>query len=598
MNIMNSSFLCLDIGTSGVRGIAHHVHNATIDRSAYHCVDDGDIVFALKSVIDELEHQINAHFDSAYITGDFGPSYFNISTQTTTFPPEHRIGENDIYNQIAEIDAPSGFERLHLIPLRYDTPGFKNILSPIGIIDTELKSTFAGIYFNNDNINKILAILRRAHIMPSGFFTPHFVENAVLRQPKSHVMFIDFGARDTTVSIWTDRGPVWFHSFAVGGNDLTTQISHIFNIPFSDAERIKHRVANMRPNEMARFSPADPAYGFSCEDVNEIVIPFFNELITQIKSTAEKHIARYKPTQIFFGGGDGRTVSIGEHLADCFGMPTKNIGTDGAVRALSDYIWQTWEPYRQAYVNRTKKIDSLNNKIIGLFHIKKRTTRKRRTPELLPIYPSTLCFDMTRPETYELFHTMKIGAIHVDIMDGLYVDKIAGGIDQLRIIRKYWNGPLHVHLMTEAPTEWARDAIAAGADTIILSTNTSGVRNAVRMIRGAKRRVGIALNPDTQITILKTILRDLDEVMIMAVPPGAAGQAFNDSVLTKISALNATRKKYGLKYTISVDGGINADTAAKCWAAGADALVSGSYIANAPDFPLAVMSLLPHTSQV
>jgi ribulose-phosphate 3-epimerase len=80
--------------------------------------------------------------------------------------------------------------------------------------------------------------------------------------------------------------------------------------------------------------------------------------------------------------------------------------------------------------------------------------------------------------------------------------------------------------------------------------------------------------------------------MIMAVTPGAAGQEFNQDVIHKISVLNATRKKYGLKFTISVDGGINDKTAQLCWAAGADALVSGSYLANSADFPLAVQSLL------
>ena len=206
--------------------------------------------------------------------------------------------------------------------------------------------------------------------------------------------------------------------------------------------------------------------------------------------------------------------------------------------------------------------------------------------------PSTLCFDMRAPETYSMFASAGINAIHVDIMDGLYVDKIAGGIEQLRQIRASWNGHLHVHLMTEAPTEWARSAIDAGANTIILSTNTAGLRNAVQIVRRAGRRVGIALNPDSPVSLLKTILRDIDEVMVMAVKPGAAGQKFDFDIISKISVLATARKKYGLKFIISVDGGINDETAKLCWNAGADVLVSGSYLKNAPDFPLAVQALL------
>lgn len=204
---------------------------------------------------------------------------------------------------------------------------------------------------------------------------------------------------------------------------------------------------------------------------------------------------------------------------------------------------------------------------------------------------------MRRPETYTLFKSGGISMIHIDIMDGFYVDRIAGSIDEIKTIRAHTNAHLHVHLMTESPNIWATDAIAAGADTIILSTNTSGLRAAVRAIRASGRRVGIALNPESSVSLLKPILREIDEVMIMSVHPGAAGQHFEPDALHKISVLAATRKKYGLKYTISVDGGINDKTAALCWDAGADMLVSGSYLAKSPDFPLAVQSLLRKPQQ-
>ena len=202
---------------------------------------------------------------------------------------------------------------------------------------------------------------------------------------------------------------------------------------------------------------------------------------------------------------------------------------------------------------------------------------------------------MNAPTTYTTFDAAGISMIHVDIMDGLYVNKMAGSIDMIRAIREKTNAHLHVHLMTESPNAWATDAIAAGADTVIVSTNTSGVRAAIRTIKTSGRRAGIALNPETPITILKTILRDLDEVMVMAVTPGAAGQEFSPACLHKISMLAATRKKYGLKFKISVDGGINDKTAKLCWDAGADLLVSGSYLARASDFPVAVQSLLKKT---
>ena len=78
--------------------------------------------------------------------------------------------------------------------------------------------------------------------------------------------------------------------------------------------------------------------------------------------------------------------------------------------------------------------------------------------------------------------------------------------------------------------------------------------------------------------------------------PGSGGQAFQESVLQRISILANTRKKYGLNFKISVDGGINSDNAQRCWAAGADYLCVGTYLEKAADFPMAVQSLLPQES--
>lgn len=595
MRMIDSCFLCLDIGTCGVRGVAHRVRNAMIDKSAYYAVDDFDTVFALKSVADELEQQMGTHFDTAYITGNFGTAFFNISTKETVWNGEHKIGPSDVKSQITQIDRPDGFYPMHIIPLRYDTPMSRNLLTPIGQVDTKLTSTISGIFFENERMQKILSLLRQSHIQPSAFYAPQFLTSNVLRQKKKNVMFIDFGAEHTTASIWTDRGPVWYDGHFIGGNDLTNEISTKLDISFSEAERIKRGVANLYSNEMARFSPADTAYAFSCADVNEIVVPFFYNLIEQIKNDSARYIERYNPTKIIITGGGAGLNGIIELLSQTFNIEITQTGPDTNVRALAKYIWESARPYRRAYIARLKKWQRTTDKIFGIFH-RKKSKKKRQTA--VPIMPSTLCFDMSRPETYTMFRAGGISAIHVDIMDGLYVDRITGGIEELRKIRATWPGHLHVHLMTDAPSAWATDAINAGADTVILSTNTVGLRRAIQIVRAANKRVGIALNPESSVSLLKTILRDIDEIMVMGVAPGAAGQNFNMNVLNKISVLAGTRKKYGLRFTISVDGGINPETARLCWGAGADLLVSGSYLARAADFPLAVMSLLPSAKSI
>ena len=289
-------------------------------------------------------------------------------------------------------------------------------------------------------------------------------------------------------------------------------------------------------------------------------------------------------------GGGSLIGDINTVIENVFKIPVENLGDSATLNALSEHIWMSHLPERNAYLQKQQKVKNFIGKITKLFHRKKTKQKKK----FIPILPSTLCFDMNDLTTYTMFESAGISMIHVDIMDGFYVDRIAGSIKELSEIRKHTKSHLHVHLMTESPSVWERDAINAGADTIIVSTNTSGVHDAIKIIKSAGKRCGIALNPDSNVEILKPILTQVDEIMVMAVQPGAAGQQFDERAIQKIKALNYTRKKHGLKYLISVDGGINPETAQQCWDAGANLLVSGSYLEKSSDFPLAVKSLLNH----
>ena len=587
MNLFDSSFLCLDVGTYGVRGIAHRVRSARIDKSAFFAMDSYDTVFAIKSVVDELEKQIGTHFDSAYITGNFGVSKYEMCAKSTVWGGEHKISPTDVRNQIAQIVPADGFFPMHIVPLRYDAPQARNMVTPIGHVDRQLISAFGVIFYSRDGVDAVFEHLRGAHIQADALFDPQFVQNAIYRAEKQTTLFIDFGAQFTGASIWTDRGPVWHTKIQRGGTDITNAIVEKLNIDFDSADRIKRAVASLVPKEMDRFAPADRAYDFSRGDVNDVVLPILVDIIGQLKDQCLPSFTKYRPTKIILTGGGAEIEGLRDFIENAFAVMTEVLPVDATVRALSDYVWQGQGAQRQRYIARHDQWVRRTSWIGKIFRKKQKKVQK-----FVPIMPSSLCFDMQRAETYSMFRAGGISIIHVDIMDGFYVDRIAGGIDELKNIRARTNAHLHVHLMTESPVVWAADAIAAEADTVILSTNTSGLKTAVRNVRAAGRRVGVALHPDSNVSLLKPILREIDEVMVMAVAPGAAGQAFDPAALHKISVLAGTRKKYGLQFTISVDGGINESTAQLCWDAGADLLVSGSYLARAADFPLAVQSLM------
>ena len=587
MNLFDSSFLCLDVGTYGVRGIAHRVRSARIDKSAFFAMDSYDTVFAIKSVVDELEKQIGTHFDSAYVTGNFGVSKYEMCAKSTVWGGEHKISPTDVRNQIAQIVPADGFFPMHIVPLRYDAPQARNMVTPIGHVDRQLISAFGVVFYSRDGVDAVFEHLRGAHIQADALFDPQFVQNAIYRAEKQTTLFIDFGAQFTGASIWTDRGPVWHTKIQRGGTDITNAIVEKLNIDFDSADRIKRAVASLVPKEMDRFAPADRAYDFSRGDVNDVVLPILVDIIGQLKDQCLPSFTKYRPTKIILTGGGAEIEGLRDFIENAFAVMTEVLPVDATVRALSDYVWRGQGAQRQRYIARHDQWVRRTNWIGKIFRKKQKKVQK-----FVPIMPSSLCFDMQRAETYSMFRAGGISMIHVDIMDGFYVDRIAGGIDELKNIRARTNAHLHVHLMTESPVVWAADAIAAGANTVILSTNTSGLKTAVRNVRAAGRRVGVALHPDSNVSLLKPILREIDEVMVMAVAPGAAGQAFDPAALHKISVLAGTRKKYGLQFTISVDGGINESTAQLCWDAGADLLVSGSYLARAADFPLAVQSLM------
>ena len=587
MNLNDSAFLCLDIGSSAVHGVAHRVRGARISKSAMFVVESFDTISAIKAVVDELETQIGRHFDDAYITGNFGESYYELAIKNQVWSGEHRISNADIKNQISQIVAPDEYMPLHIIPLRYDTPTIHNMLTPVGHVDVQLVSAFGAIFYPIESINEINTFLRRAHMQSNGFYDPHFVQNAAFRKPHQTTLFIDLGAEFTSASIWTERGPVWHYKLQMGGTNITQAIAENHSIPFTEADRIKRAVFSMLPGPTDRFTPADVAYDFSRADVNDVVVQYMTNIIKDICDNATEAIEKYKPQKIIITGGASDANNVVDFVSNTFGLPCESMHMDASVRALSEYIWNKYAPERAKIIAKQDRWSMRVDRILKIFH---RKPKKRRI--FVPILPSTMCFNMNNPTTYTTFDAAGISMIHIDIMDGLYVNKMAGGIEQIRAIRAKTKAHLHVHLMTESPSVWAGDAIAAGADTVIVSTNTSGVRNAIRTIKSSGRRAGIALNPDDSPTILKTVLRDLDEVMIMTVVPGAAGQEFLPACLHKISLLAATRKKYGLKFKISVDGGINDKNAQLCWDAGADYLVSGSYLARASDFPVAVQSLL------
>lgn len=169
--------------------------------------------------------------------------------------------------------------------------------------------------------------------------------------------------------------------------------------------------------------------------------------------------------------------------------------------------------------------------------------------------------------------------IHIDIMDGKFVSNKTWTTSEVRKFTSYSTLPLEVHLMVNNPSKYIEDY--ALMNTSIIIFHYEAVKDINEMINKVKLyglKVGIAINPETNINVLIPYLNMIDEVLIMSVHPGKSGQSFIEESLEKISALKNIILESNYKTIISVDGGINNETGLLCKDAGVDELVSASYI--------------------
>lgn len=587
MNLSNSVFLCLDIGNSNIRGIACHILNGRINKTKTYQEPNVNTIYTIKRVVDELEQQIGHHLDSAYITGDFSESEFIISQQQTKWLSDHLITKTDIASQIKLLNVKNDLYPMHIIPLKYILDETHTVSSPIGFTSNNLKSFFASIYYNIHNIDKISCSIRKAHIIQNRCYDPQFLHNAILHTTSDTCMFIDFGTFFTSVSIWTQFGPIFHKKIHFGGFNITEQLVNKFHLTFSEADRLKRSVASVFTTEQDLYTPADINYEYLRSDINDIYSPAITNLIKTIQQETATIFTKRQPNQIILTGGGAEAIGIEVLINKIFNITVKKYDANQTILSLFKYIWNTEQKHCKQYLAKQEKFYNTYNKITKLFR-----PTKKQTKQTIPILPSSICFNMMDVNTYKIFDSANISAIHVDVMDGFFVERIENNNDELSFIRKHSTNHLHVHLMTQNPIFWTSKVLSAGADTIVLSLETPGINTAIQQIRTAKKRVGIAISPNTNITEITKYLKKIDEVMVMAVQPGASGQKFNPDTLSKISILNTTRKKHNLKFIISVDGGINELTAKQCWKFGADILISGSYLAHSEDFALAVQKLL------
>ena len=170
-----------------------------------------------------------------------------------------------------------------------------------------------------------------------------------------------------------------------------------------------------------------------------------------------------------------------------------------------------------------------------------------------------------------------VGSIHLDVMDGHFVDNLTLGPVVVGAVRPATDLPFHTHLMITNPLAYAERFADAGSDLIIFHVEADDDAAAViDAIEAAGKRPGIALNPETAAEAVHPYLERVDLLLVMTVHPGWGGQPFIGDVLPKLSALRDEIARRGLAVQIGVDGGVNLETIGAAHAAGGEVLVTGS----------------------
>ena len=209
------------------------------------------------------------------------------------------------------------------------------------------------------------------------------------------------------------------------------------------------------------------------------------------------------------------------------------------------------------------------------------------------IAPSMLSCNFGKlKEEIEMVNQSEAGWFHLDIMDGVFVPNITFGTPILEVFKEYATKHLDAHLMIVNPENYIEKFASLGANTITVHYETcDNLLNTINQIKKLNVKAGVAINPDTDVSVLDSLVNEIDLICLMSVFPGFSGQKFIPETFERLEKLKKIITDKNSQAMIQIDGGVSIDNAKKLVSLGADILVAGSFVFKSEDASITIKKL-------
>ena len=209
------------------------------------------------------------------------------------------------------------------------------------------------------------------------------------------------------------------------------------------------------------------------------------------------------------------------------------------------------------------------------------------------IAPSMLSCNFGKlEEEIEMVNQSEAGWFHLDVMDGVFVPNITFGTPILEVFKKYATKHLDAHLMIVNPENYIEKFASLGANTITVHYEAcDNLQNTINQIKKLNVKAGVAINPDTDVSVLYSLINEIDLICLMSVFPGFSGQKFIPDTFERLEKLKKIITDKNSQALIQIDGGVSTDNAKKLVSLGADILVAGSFVFKSEDASTTIKKL-------